>query len=244
MEELTQTWKKNDKKRITNKKFRIYLLGILIGFINYTFELFNEYSESYYIAQKEAVLKKKDNANYLNEIKKYTKESNPSLYNKYSLANKELKKAKKTYKDQVKKEKFFGFKSVHFFIDRFGDSSKSLLFGIWVFILFVVNYKTTSKWIFIARITVITIFISTIIFDYLWIFNTFQDLSKISYYIITVFISLGLIGALFLIFRDKKSYEDKLRIKMISLAKKSIELSSPEKREEMTNFIKELALKK
>lgn len=244
MEEVMKTWTKNDARKNKINIFKILLFGVLIGFTNYTFELFNDYSEQYYSAKNEAFEKKKPNSENLGEIKKYTQESNLSLYNKYLEGFQAFKKSKKKYNQIKEEEKFFGFNSIYFFMDRFGKNSRSFLFGIWVFFIFLVTYKSESKGVFIAKISVVIIFLSTTIFDYFWIFNTLQDMSKISYYLMTIFISLGIIYSLFYLFRDKKTYEDKLRTRFVSLAKKSIEMSSSENRNEMTEFIKLMAEKK
>ena len=142
----------------------------------------------------------------LNVVKK---EAEGTLAMKNYENAKKLKNIEKTkyynYKDSIK---FLSFNDFWQFLYEFGKSFPYLLL-----LIFLQFWFLTRRKINIGMMFLISSFLCLSIFKMFWIFHPFQDLSKPSYYIISIVTTFLLFAALYTINQYKKTTVQRLHLK-------------------------------
>ncbi|WP_299681052.1 hypothetical protein [uncultured Tenacibaculum sp.] len=227
MEELNKITTKNKKNLIKH-----ILLGVLLVGLLYAYELFNNFSDSYTIAQKEFISAKKENKAALNKFKK-AYENTPE-YKEYLLVNEKYKEAIKKHKSIVDDEKFLNFKSFQLFSYEFFPTLALLLY-------FLLNlYKNIRNNIAnIGSMFVHFVFIMFAMFKLTWIFQPFEDLSKIEYYSIA-FISAGIISiGIWFIHKREQSWEKKVQKRLLEVSYHAMLNCDEDRVEDMAKIIEQ-----
>lgn len=81
--------------------------------------------------------------------------------------------------------------------------------------------------------------LSLLCFKFYWIFQPFQDLSKISYYMMTIFTVSLIVLAVRLITKYEEHYINVLKSKYLNLVKFTFNNTKEEKRKEMLSMLSE-----
>lgn len=196
------------KKNNIHKLFLITFLSLIVGSLYYSHKFIPLYSDTFYAAKSAFEKAKKKNTVALSKVKKVAKDSEE--YKEYKIVNKDKYEKFLKYKQIMKDEEVFGFKSLHFFWERFIRNTISLTFTIWVLVWVLKIRKKISDLVFWSRILVILAFISAHFYTYFWIFQRFQDLSLFQYFLMSIFSSYLTVQAFFLIYKYRKTTFEKL----------------------------------
>lgn len=202
------------------KKFLIYFLFCLFsGTVFYVFEFIEPYSNEYIRAKDAAVKANKNNVIQLSKVKDYSKGS--EVYNSYIRANNLKKLAVDEFNKVKDKEKVFGFKSLKIFAKEFGMFFGFLCYALFNLIrTFYLEPHNNGAKMYHGFI------ISVCVFYFFWIFQRFQDFSKVTYYVMT-FISAGLVVfAVFLYTKYRKDRINKLETQKMQLKKQKQEIAT------------------
>ncbi len=171
---------------------------------------------------------------YLNELKK-----NPTdvkLVEMYLNAKKQADKAWSELRAAKKEQKIFQFGSLHHFLERLGLAILLLVYASYnLYRSLYFERKNISSKVFH------TFLISVAMFYFFWIFNTFQDLSIITYLLVTIvsalFVSLGL----YLYTRYKKNYINKLKGDIREISQFTVKNTKESKQSDMFELFENLA---
>ena len=167
------------------KRFLRYIFALLLGFSFFSYEFLPNFSESYYKAQNEALEAKKLNTEALAQVKNYAKGT--TAYENYLNANEHKKIAFQKFNRVKEDEKVFGFRSFQLFWERLG-----LFLGIFIYALYNLYRSFYFESENIGSKIIHGFIISVCMFYFFWIFQAFQDVTKITYYLMT-FLSAGAI---------------------------------------------------
>lgn len=220
-----------------SKNLLYFLFAIVLAVSFYSFEFFDNFSEEYTAAIKSHSIEKKKRTKALNVVKSLA-EGTPE-YEAYLIAKKQTDAAYNNFKEVKKKERVFGFKSFKYFIERLG-----LWLGVFLYSLFNLyrSFRSEKK---NHGIKLIHGFILSVCFFYFfWIFQQFQDVSKVSYYFATLVSTLFVVLAVYLITKYRKDRINYLQDNLMEVAKFTFKNTKPEKREEMLDMIKKIATNK
>ncbi len=218
------------------KDILLYILFIFIGILFYLHAFIPTDSKELIALKKEHIKAKQKRTKALDKIKEYSK--NTAIYQEYLVEKENARLTWDRLKEEAENQKVFAFKSIQPFIERFG-----LILCIFVYALFnlVRSFYREPKVVF-TKITH-SFILSICFFHFYWIFQTFQDVSKPSYILITLFSALFIYLAVYIITKRKKLYVDEIKDDMILIAQKALENSRPEKKEEMINLLEKIAKK-
>ncbi|KAB1159763.1 hypothetical protein F7018_05490 [Tenacibaculum aiptasiae] len=200
----------------------------------FSFEFVPNFSEEYIVARDNYKLEIKKVAKALDKVKKQAKGT--VAYEKY-LETKNIKDlAKKEYYEIKKEESYFGFKSFQLFLGEFGP-----WFCFFVYIFFMLYRSFILKENNLALRLLHSIMLIGPLFYFYWIFQPFQDLSKVSYYFAALISTLLIVLTIFFYTKIKKDKISILQNNLLEVAKFTFKNTKPEKREEMLDLIKEIA---
>ena len=186
MDQKNQTWTK------TKNLLFFILFPVLLVVLSYSYRGIEMVTEPYSEAKKQFEIAKDRNTSALNKIKEKAKGTRE--YAEYIKLNKEKKSAYSNVKKELGKQKVLGFKSMFFFMERFGRVCADILLGVWVFWL-VTKFmpKQKNSLVYYGSITIVLAYLSTKFFILFWIFQKFQDYNLFSYILITFITSFVLI---------------------------------------------------
>jgi hypothetical protein len=205
-----------------------------LGISFYSFEFIPDFSEQYYSAEKEAKNAKNINSIALAKVKDYAKGT--EVYNAYLEVNKRKKEVFENYNAVVENEKVFGFKSLHFFWERLG-----LFLGFFMYAL----YNLYRSFYFERRNAGNKILhgfiISVCVFYFFWIFQTFQDFSKITYYLITILSAAVVVLAVSLVTKYQDHYINKLKKNIRDLVAFTFVNTRQDKKDEMIETLEKMS---
>ena len=200
-------------------------------------DFMSDYSEGYFVAQNEYKSLKKDNTVALNRVKESAKGT--QVYNEYLSINKKKKQAYKEFKEEIKENSFFGFKSVKFFVEKFFFIFLIFIYTVYnLFRSFYNDYNNKGVKFIHGAI------LSVCLFNFFWIFNQFQNLNKITYILFAVSGAYSIVLGAYMISKRRKMYSDRLKDSMLKIAEKALVNSRPERRGEMLEYINELSDRK
>ncbi|MDC1162611.1 hypothetical protein OAT18_04145 [Tenacibaculum sp.] len=206
----------------------------MCGIFFYSHQLIPKHSEEHILLEKEYLASVKKRTLALNKVKELTKGT--ELYNSYMIEKKATKLAWKNFKNSKESEKIFGFKSIRYFIERFG-----LMLCIFCYAVYnlIKSYRNESK--NIGALVIHTFIISVTFFYFFWIFQRFQDFSKATYYIMTVASAIFISIAVYLITRYRKDTISQLQKRLFLVAKSALLNTQSNKKEEMHDLLKKIA---
>lgn len=216
----------------------IILLPLLIGGFFYAHIFIKPNNGSYNEAEATFLKYKAANKKALNEVKHTA--LNTKEYATYKAVSEKKISALKKLNIIKEEQKIFGFKSLHFFMERFGDTTIKFLFSLYFLFITVKGASKLNKWTFYGRVIIICAFMSTTFFSFFWIFQSFQDFSKITYYIITLLSAYFVFLATRIFVNRTKTNEEKLKAHLMEVAKFTFTNTKPEKRQEMINLMQTL----
>ncbi len=216
---------------------KFILLTVFFGIVFYSFEFVKPHSEEYNLTKELVIKANKANIATLKSVKKFAKGS--AVYKKYMAANKNKKIAVNKFNEAKESEQIFGFKTLKIFLKEFG-----IFLGFFFYALFNL-YRSFRYERFSIGIKIYHSFIiSVCVFYFFWIFQQFQDFSKPMYFLMTLAAAYFVFLAMHLLFKNKKTKEERLRANLMEVAKFTFKNTKPEKREEMLDLIKEIAANK
>ncbi len=224
-------------KRILTKnisKIPPYLVAVLCATSFYLFEFFPDSSSEYAIDKKEHIEAKKKRAIALKKVKKFAEGS--EVYSEYLREKLNANKTWEALKNAKRRDRVFGFTNFKQFIGEFGP-----MLGLFIYALvnlfrsFYFEHRNIGMKFFHGLI------ISVTMFYFLWIFQQFQDFSKITYYAMTLLSAAVVVLAIYLITKYQDHYINRLKEKVSRLAAFSFLHIKQEKKSEMLNLFRELS---
>lgn len=214
-----------------------YIIIVLCAISFYSYQFLDERSEVYSVALNSHKAAKKERTRINKEIIKKSKGT--KLYDQFHTQNKKTNLLWNDFLKVKKNEQFFGFKTLKIFSKEFG-----VFFGFFMYALFNL-YRSFRYERFNIGIKIYHSFIiSVCVFYFFWIFQQFQDFSKPMYFLMTLAAAYFVFLAMHLLFKNKKTKEERLRANLMEVAKFTFKNTKPEKREEMLDLIKEIAANK
>ncbi|WP_064968049.1 hypothetical protein [Tenacibaculum ovolyticum] len=214
-----------------------FFFALILGVSFYSYQFFDSYSADYKKAIKNHAIEKKKRTVALNKVKLHAKGT--KLYDDYLEAKINTDFAYNKFKKIKKEETFFGFKSFHFFIERFGLFCGFFCYALFnLFRTFYFDRKNIGVKVIHGFI------ISVCMFYFFWIFQSFQDFNKATYILMTIASSCIVVLAVYLITKYQDHRINRLKKGQFKLAKFTFKNTKPEKREEMLDLIKEIATNK
>ncbi|CAL2105669.1 conserved membrane hypothetical protein [Tenacibaculum sp. 190524A02b] len=212
----------------------MFFIAIICAILFYSHQFIPEFDKEYKQAEQLYNEAKKKNTLALTKIKEYSKGT--ILYQEYKEVNAAKKEAFKNWNKVIEKNKVFGFKSIRYFIERFG-----LMLCIFMYALYnlIKSYLREPK--NIGAKFIHTFIISITFFYFYWIFQQFQDVSRFTYYFMTVFSAILVTLAVYLITKYNKDRITKLRQQLLKVSLHSLRNVRPEKEQETFTMLKEIA---
>ncbi|CAL2081203.1 hypothetical protein [Tenacibaculum sp. 190524A02b] len=220
--------------KISFLKYFTFLICIILYFGS---DFIPKYNKEYFKAKEVYDVTKKKNTKALTKLKEYSK--NTQLYQDYLDVNKEKNLAFKNYKKEQKNNEVNGFISLKVFLERF-----SLILLIFLYAMHNLIKSLYYEQKNIGNLIIHGIIISVCVFNFFWIFQKFQNFSKVTYLLMTLLTALFVVIAVYLITKRKKTYVNTVKDRMLQIAKKALLNSRPEKRKEMLDFIEQIAKEK
>lgn len=216
------------------KKLFPYILAIICITSFYSFEFFNGFSDEFFASKKEYQLKIDKVTASLSKIKEYSK--NTEAYQEYLQAVEAKNIAKKKYFEVKKSDRFFGFKTTRTFLVQFGPMLCLFMYALYMLFRSFYFEKKNNGMKFLHGLL-----LTGPMFHFYWIFQPFQDVSKMSYYFMTVFSVIMVVFTIYLITKYRNHRINKLKENQLELAKFAFKNTKPEKRDEMLSTIKKVA---
>ncbi len=213
----------------TMSKVFLYLLIVTCGVLFYLHRFIPvDNLEVMNLRKKHYSLKQTRN-NYFKELSNNYNDVN--LVKKYVEARKqadlgwvELTKAKKN-------QMFYGFKSLHSFIERLGLSCLIFIYALFNLAKsFYFERKNTASKVFH------TFIISVGLFYFFWMFNAFQDFNVVTYTLITLSSATGITLSIFYYTKYRKNKIKELQKDINELSRFAILNTTAGKQEEMFNL--------
>ncbi|WP_422092127.1 hypothetical protein [Tenacibaculum ovolyticum] len=184
------------------------------------------------IKAEHSLLKKARNS-ALAELEKKTSDS--LLVTQYLIAKKKADNAWGKLKKAKKSQTFFGFRSLHYFLERFGLASLIFIYGAFNLIRsFYYDRKNFSSKLFHVFV------ISVGFFYFFWVFNTFQDFSKATYFLATFTSASFLAFGIYLFTKFKQSKINKLKGDIREISRFTVLNTKPGKQKEMFSLFNKL----
>lgn len=196
-----------------------FLFCLFSGAVFYVFEFIEPYSIEYIKAKEVAVKANKNNVIQLSKVKDFSKGS--EVYDSYIRANKVKKLAVDEFKQVKDKEKVFGFKSLKIFAKEFGIFFGFLCYALFNLIrsFYLEPYNNGAKMYH-------GFIISVCVFYFFWIFQKFQDFSKVTYYAMTFVSASMVVFVVYLFTKYRKDRINKLETQKEQLKKQKQEIAT------------------
>ncbi|CAL2077359.1 conserved membrane protein of unknown function [Tenacibaculum sp. 190524A02b] len=216
------------------RKLFPYIVALVCATLFYSHQFIPKRSERYTIAQKEHRLNKKERTKILIELIESTKGTD--IYNKFQLSKNKTDKAWEVFLEAKKDEKVFGFASLRYFTERFGLILCFFLYSLYNIVNSFLRDKKNK-----GAIIIHTLIISLCFFSFYWIFQSFQDLNRVTYYLMTVFAASMVSLAVYLLTKYNKDKITKLREQMFTISIHAYRNAKPEKKKETFQMLKKIA---
>lgn len=216
-------------KNFVKDYYRYLILCILFTGIFFGFEYLPKHSKEYYAVKKEVKEAIKINSFWLNKVKK--KAIGSEEYDNYLIANKEKKTVVSRYEKIIESEKVKKFKTFRIFLKEFGG-----FFGFFIYVLFNLH-QSFNKQNKNAIKLFHTYVLGICIFFMYWAIEPFEDLSKSSYYFVSIFSTLILLVSVIFIVINRKSKIQKLQTQKKEIAKFAYINIPEDKNEEMIKVL-------
>ena len=155
-------------------------------------------------------------------------------FNNYKKILEKKQVSKAAYFKAKKENRVYGFNDIWQFLYEFGPTC--CFFLTFLFLLFRSFYFESKN---IGIKFLIICMLSLLSFKFYWIFQPFQDLSKISYYMMTIFTVSLIVLAVRLITKYEEHYINVLKSKYLNLVKFTFNNTKEEKRKEMLSMLSE-----
>lgn len=214
------------------KKFLPYILALFFGLLFTSHKFFDTYSQEF----KEAkTVYQKDIDKVTAALNVVKKEAEGTLaYQNYLKARDAKDVSKKKYFAIKKEEKVYGFKSFHFWVERF-----SMFLGFFIYALINLFRSYYFERNNVGMKFLHGSIIAVCMFYFFWIFQKYQDYSDVTYYLITVLFAGGIVLAVSLITKYQKHYINTLKFKYLNLVKFTFINTKPEKKQEMLDLLEQ-----
>lgn len=223
-----------EKIRTTKRNsFFPYVVAVFLATLFYSFELFKDFSEEYSSALSEHSLAKKERSVALNKIKALA--VGTVEYDEYKLASYKTNIAWTKFKSVREQEKVLGFKSFHFFMERFG-----LYFALFCYALYNLFRSFYFERKNVGNKVLHGLIISVCVFYFFWIFQQFQDFPKGVYYIMTFASAYFVVLAVYLITKYQEHYINRLKGKIFTLSKFTMFNTKEDKKDEMFDLLEDV----
>jgi hypothetical protein len=225
---------KEEKKERTTKarSLAYFLLALFCATSLFSFEFFPDETENHKKATIEWRKSKEVRGKLLSKIKKLS--IGTPEYIAYKLAVDKTEILYEKLKKVRKKDRVFGFTNMQQFFGEFGPMLCFFIYALFNLIrsLYFERENLGSKIIH-------SLIIFGTIFYLFWIFQQFQDFSKITYYLVT-FVSAALVSiAVWLITKYEEHYINVLKSKYLNLVKFTFNNTKEERRKEMLSMLSE-----
>ncbi|WP_348747804.1 hypothetical protein [Tenacibaculum sp. 190524A02b] len=193
-----------------SKQIVPYILAVVCATAFFAFEFAPDKTKAYQEAKANHLERKKARTLALSKVKEAAKDT--EVYKLYLKEKKATNEAWLEYLEVRKKEKFLGFRSFQQFLGELG-----WVLGLFIYALFNLfrSYveEKQNKGIIVLHGTLIII----ACFYLYWIFQPFQDVNKISYYIMAVLTGLLVCSAVYLMAKYKFTQVHKLQLTIRNL---------------------------
>ncbi|CAM1357624.1 hypothetical protein [Tenacibaculum halocynthiae] len=216
------------------KSFFPYILAIVCVASLYSFEFFQNFSDEFVASENKYKASIKNVTTALNKVKNEATET--EAYAEYLKAREIKDKFKSEYYKIRKEEKVFGFKSLQLFMAEFGPMLCFFMYSLYMLFRSFYFEKKNNGMKFLHGLI-----LTGPIFYFYWMFQPFQDVSKMFYYFMTVFSVIMMVFTIYLITKYRNHRINKLKENQLELAKFAFKNTKPEKREEMLSTIKKVA---
>ncbi|WP_299135207.1 hypothetical protein [uncultured Tenacibaculum sp.] len=230
-EEKTTTLTRKVSKTLT------YLVIILCGTLFYAHQLTPNFSDEYVSALSEHKAAKKKRTKALNKVKDFAKGS--IAYKEYNIEREQTDLAWKKFKEAQSNERIFGFKSFNLFLERFG-----LMLCIFIYALYNLVKSFLREKSNIGAKVIHSFIISVTFYYFFWIFQKFQDFSKATYILMTVFSAILITVGVWFITKYNKDRISKLREQMFIIARLGIRNAKVEKKESLLKDLRKITYEK
>ena len=219
-------------QKIKPKKLSFYFIGVFCVLIYFSSEYVDKYNKDVKNAKTEYQY-------YIDSVssayKLVLKQAEGTLaYNNYQTVLNKKQKSKANYFKVKKENRVYGFIGLFQFLYEFGPAF--CFFIVFLCLLFR-SFYFESKNIGIKFLLISML--SLLCFKFYWIFQPFQDLSKISYYIMTIFTVSLIVLAVWLITKYEEHYINVLKSKYLNLVKFTFNNTKEERRKEMLSMLSE-----
>ncbi|CAM1345515.1 conserved membrane hypothetical protein [Tenacibaculum amylolyticum] len=188
-----------------NKQIYPYILAVVCTTAFFSFEYFPDKSSEYLIAKRNHTKAKKKRAIALNKLKDFAKGS--VLYEKYLQEKIETDKAWQELKRVKKNDIIFGFTNTQQFLSELG-----WVLGLFLYSLFNLFRTYTSNNKELGYVFLHTTVLSISCFYLFWIFQPYQDIAKMYYYLMSVISGIVVSYSVCLMSRYKFSDVGKLQM--------------------------------
>ncbi|CAL2106669.1 conserved membrane hypothetical protein [Tenacibaculum sp. 190524A02b] len=221
------------------RKYLAYCIIIVCVSLFYSHQFFPDIKDDadYFLAKKNFIEAKKRNTDALTKIKNAVKGT--ELHNSYLKINKEKNEAYSKWEEVASSKKVFGFKSMRYFIERFG---LTLCFFIYALYNLIKSFLRERK--NIGAKILHTLILSLCFFSFYWIFQKFQDFNRLTYYLMTLVSASTVTLAVYLITKYNKDRITKLREQMFKISIHAYRNAKPEKKSETFKMLKKIAHEK
>ncbi|WP_157821892.1 hypothetical protein [Tenacibaculum sp. Bg11-29] len=223
---------KIQKDQVRNK-IAPFIVAIICITSLYSFEFLPSFSDGYSSALNEYKIAEKINKSALSEIKENAKgtSSGDKYVETFAVS---LEKWKK-FKVAKNEEAVFGFKSLQLFIAELGPM---LCFFIYILYMIFRSFYFDRKNVGVKVLH--GLILTGPIFYFYWIFQPFQDVSRVTYYFMTFVSAIVVVFAVFLITKYQDHRINRLKKGQFELAKFTFKNTKAEKREEMLTTIERI----
>lgn len=188
-----------------NNQIYPYFLAVVCSTAFFSFEYVPEKSLKLKESTKKYLKAKKKRTEALNKLKEYTKGT--ALYEAYLIEKKNTDKLYSNLKEVKQNDRFFNFKNIQQFLGEIG-----WVLGLFMYSLFNLfkSYTATNKergYIFLH-----SVLLSIACFYLFWIFQPYQDIPRVWYYIMSVASGIVISYAVYLMAAYKFSDVGKLQL--------------------------------
>ncbi|WP_348702095.1 hypothetical protein [Tenacibaculum sp. 190524A02b] len=216
------------------KQSLVYISVVFCAILFYSHKFIQPYSNDYWSKLKEHEKLKKERTIALSRVKDYAKGT--VYYEDYKRIRDKTNEAWSVFKRAEENEKIYGFNSVHYFIERLGLTVLIFIYSLYnLFRSFYYERRNMASKVFHGFV------ISVAMFYFFWIFSVFQDFSKVTYLIMTLFSASLVVTGVYFFTRYKESYINKLKGNVREISKFTIKNTKPEKQAEMFEVLEKIA---
>lgn len=219
------------------RKIVVYILLIFCATSFYLHKLIPEFSNEFVSSRQTYKEAKKKNSIALSKVKKLATGTNE--YEQYINLNKKMKLKYQDFLKAKKEESIFGFQSLYHFLERFG-----LMLCIFIYALYNLVKSFLREKSNIGAKVIHSFIISVTFYYFFWIFQKFQDFSKATYILMTVFSAILITVGVWFTTKYNKDRISKLREQMFIIARLGIKNAKVEKKESLLKDLRKITYEK